>query len=118
MTKRFTLHIKWYNYEKTDGEAELKDNGQPLLISEDVEDMRCVKDLLNELNDENCGIKRSFGEKPSYWYRKYRRVSDENEELKKQINGLIRGMQDSARMSADAICKPMMKEQWGDIDGE
>ena len=60
--KRFTLHIKWYNYNKTEGEAELKDNGQPILISEDVEDMRRLKELLNELNTENQHIKHTITE--------------------------------------------------------
>ena len=54
--KRFTLHIRWFNYEKTEGEAELKDNGQPLLISEGIEDIRNLKDLLNQLNDENTRL--------------------------------------------------------------
>ena len=52
MTERFTLHIRWYNSNKTQGEAELKDNGQPILISEDIEDIRVVKDLLNELHND------------------------------------------------------------------
>ena len=51
--KRFTVHIVFYNSEKTEGEIELKDNGQPLLISESIDDVRCLKDLLNCLNDEN-----------------------------------------------------------------
>ena len=58
--QRFTLHINWYNYEKTEGEAELKDNGQPIHISEDVEDMRRVKDLLNELNTENNTLREEI----------------------------------------------------------
>ena len=41
-------------------------------------------DLLNELNDENEEIKASFGEKPNHWYLKYKKVSDENEQLKQQ----------------------------------
>ena len=51
--KRFTVHIKWFNYEKTEGEIELFDNGQPLLMSDCVEDVQMVKDLLNELYEEN-----------------------------------------------------------------
>lgn len=54
--KRFTLHIKWFNYEKTEGEAELKDNGQPILLTECIEDVRNLKDLLNQLNDENTRL--------------------------------------------------------------
>ena len=44
------------------------------------------------------------------------RFKKENEQLRKQIDELIKGIQDSAKMSADAICKPMMKEQWGDVE--
>ena len=51
--KRFTVHIKWFNYEKTEGEIELFDNGQPLLLSEDVEDVQYIKTLLNGLYEEN-----------------------------------------------------------------
>ena len=57
--KRFTVHIKWFNYEKTEGEIELFDNGQPLLLSESVEDVQWIKSLLNELNDENEVFKNS-----------------------------------------------------------
>ena len=60
--QRFTLHINWYNYEKTEGEAELKDNGQPIHISEDVEDMRRLKDLLNELNDNDEQLRQTIKE--------------------------------------------------------
>lgn len=62
MTKRFTLHIDWFNYDKTEGEATLSDNGQPLLESNCVEDMRRLKDLLNELNTENNSIKQTIKE--------------------------------------------------------
>lgn len=55
--KRFTLHIGWYNYEKTEGEAVLKDNGQPILESECIHDMRCLKELLNEQHEENQRLK-------------------------------------------------------------
>lgn len=55
--KRFKLHIDWFNYDKTEGSATLRDNGQPLLECECVEDMRRVKELLNELNDENEQLK-------------------------------------------------------------
>lgn len=61
MTKRFKLHIDWFNYDKTDGEATLSDNGQPLLESDCVEDMRRLKDLLNELNDKNEQLKSELG---------------------------------------------------------
>ena len=57
-TKRFTVHINWFNYDKTKGEIELKDNGQPLLLSESVEDVQYIKKLLNDLNDENEQLKQ------------------------------------------------------------
>lgn len=50
--KRFTVHIDWFNYEKTKGEATLKDNGQPLICSECVEDVRTLNLLLNEQHEE------------------------------------------------------------------
>ena len=56
--KRFTVHIKWFNYDKTEGEITLKDNGQPLLESECIEDVQRVKVLLNELHDENKKLKQ------------------------------------------------------------
>ena len=59
--KRFKLHIDWFNYDKTEGSATLRDNGQPLLECECVEDMRRVKELLNELNDENEQLKNKCG---------------------------------------------------------
>lgn len=60
--KRFTVHIKWFNYEKTEGEIELFDNGQPLLVSECIKDVQMVKDLLNELADENMMLKSKNAE--------------------------------------------------------
>ena len=51
--KRFTLHINWFNKEKTEGEALLKDNGQPLLLTESISDARLLKNILNELSEEN-----------------------------------------------------------------
>ena len=60
--KRFTVHINWFNYDKTEGEITLKDNGQPLLESECIEDVQRVKVLLNELNDENEHYKSIFFE--------------------------------------------------------
>lgn len=57
--KRFTVHIEWFNYDKTEGEITLKDNGQPLLASECIEDVQMVKGLLNELNDEKEAWKQS-----------------------------------------------------------
>lgn len=44
------------------------------------------------------------------------KLNDENKELKKDINALINNIQDSAKMSADIICKPMNKRIWGDSE--
>lgn len=71
--KRFTVHITWFNYDKTEGEITLKDNGQPLLESECIEDVQRVKVLFNELNDENKKLKQDLKE-----------LSDENEQLRKE----------------------------------
>jgi len=56
--KRFKLHIKWYNIEKTEGEATLTDNGQPLIETEQITDARLLKNILNDLYDENEQLKR------------------------------------------------------------
>ena len=50
---RFKLHIEWYNQEKTDGKATLKEMGQPLGVIESIEDARLIRDTLNELYDGN-----------------------------------------------------------------
>lgn len=50
--KRFKLHIKWSNLTKTEGIAELRDNGQPLLETECIEDARLLQTILNELHEE------------------------------------------------------------------
>ena len=41
-------------------------------------------------------------------------LNEENKQLKQQNKELIKGIQDSARIGADAICKPMKKEVWGE----
>lgn len=56
--KRFKLHIDWFNYDKTEGNATLSDNEQPLLETERVEDMRRVKELLNELHNVDEDMRR------------------------------------------------------------
>ena len=56
---RFKLHIKWFNPAKTNGEATLTDNGQPILCTERIEDARLLKNLLNELYDENEQLKHN-----------------------------------------------------------
>lgn len=38
---------------------------------------------------------------------------EENEQLRKQNEELINGMQETARLSAKAITKPMVEERWG-----
>lgn len=58
--KRFKVHIKWFNRDKTEGEITLKDYGQPLLECECIEDVQMVKDLLNELADENEQLKQQL----------------------------------------------------------
>ena len=55
---RFKLHIEWSNIDKTDGIAELSDNGQPLLETECIEDARLLQTILNELNDENKKLRK------------------------------------------------------------
>jgi hypothetical protein len=55
--KRFTVHIRWFNYDKTEGDIELKDNGQPILMSESIDDVQWIKTLLNELHEENQSLK-------------------------------------------------------------
>ena len=68
---RFKLHIEWSNIDKTDGIAELSDNGQPLLETECIEDARLLQTILNELNDENKKLK-----KKNEWLKKARDKSD------------------------------------------
>jgi len=58
MDKRFKLHIKWSNLTKTEGIAELSDNGQPLLKTECIEDARLLQTILNELHEENQELKQ------------------------------------------------------------
>ena len=74
--KRFKLHIEWSNIDKTQGIAELSDNGQPLLETECIEDARLLQTILNELSDENEQLKQRI------------------EELEKEINSLSDGEAD------------------------
>lgn len=69
--KRFTVHINWFNYNKTEGEIELFDNGQPLLISECIEDVQMIKDLLNELIEENQFLKEKEKDMLDYLKKEY-----------------------------------------------
>ena len=86
--KRFTVHIKWYNYDKTEGEIELFDNGQPLLVSECIEDVRMVKGLLNELAEENQALKERRHEdinELAVIAIKYKATEKETEEVKQLL---------------------------------
>ena len=58
--ERFKLHIEWSNIDKTDGIAELSDNGQPLLETECIEDARLLQTILNDLNDESEQLKEQL----------------------------------------------------------
>ena len=60
--KRFKLHIKWHNIEKTEGEATLTDNGQPLIETEQITDARLLKNILNDLYNENKQLKQTMKE--------------------------------------------------------
>ena len=84
---RFKLHIEWSNINKTDGIAELSDNGQPLLETECIEDARLLQTILNELNEENEVLKQQL--KTRYvvnkQYEELQRLREENKELKLQL---------------------------------
>ena len=84
--KRFTVHIRWFNYEKTEGEIELFDNGQPLLVSECIEDVQMVKELLNELAEEN--------EQSKMMIATLRNIILENEDLEKENKELKEQLKD------------------------
>ena len=58
--KQFKLHIEWYNKEKTDGEVTLYERGQPLGVIESIEDARLIRNILNELYDENEELKNKI----------------------------------------------------------
>lgn len=75
--KRFRLHITWSNLEKTEGVAELYDNGQPLLETECIEDARLLKTILNELNDENKELRMVIDG-----------LKQQNQKLKGRLNDL------------------------------
>ena len=89
---RFKLHIEWSNIDKTDGIAELSDNGQPLLETECIEDARLLQTILNELNDEKKELKAEIEQSDSISedivcadiQHQLLKVTDENKELKKE----------------------------------
>lgn len=88
--KRFKLHINWFNKEKTEGEATLIDNGQPLLITEHIGDARLLKNILNELYDENNELRQELNcEKPLFTkkrlHQENQQLTEENERLKHEI---------------------------------
>ena len=84
--KRFTLHINWFNKEKTEGEALLKDNGQPLLVTERIDDARLLKNILNELYYENKQLKHKLSQQEMEYATTACRQAEENEELKDRID--------------------------------
>ena len=106
--KRFTVHIVWLNYDKTDGEITLKDNGQPLLECDCVEDVQMVKDLLNELHDENIElhIQNDF-------------LKDENQHMRKLVNENKQLQERNNRQAKqlDNIYNLIEKEEWKTLKG-
>lgn len=80
--KRFNLHIVWYNKEKTDGKATLKDGGQPLGVIESIEDARLIRDILNELYDEKEQLQFKLKECFDNKLFSRRELEKENERIK------------------------------------
>lgn len=111
--KRFKLHIVWVNYDKTDGSATLSDNGQPLLECECVEDMRRVKELLNELNDKNEQLKSELGKLNILYKAKCKteeqllemgkEVEKENEQLKQAYNDAKKDVEKKEQILKDIM---------------
>ena len=84
--KRFKLHITWLNNDYEEGEAELKDRNQPIALFDSVEDARMVRDLLNELNDENKTFREALKELKEigdYQALQIKELDDENQKLQK-----------------------------------
>ena len=99
--KRFTVHIKWFNYEKTEGEIELFDNGQPLLLSESVEDVQWIKSLLNELQEENKRLKSINQDYCNYigdFEEDFIRLAEENKELQERNDRQYKQLGDLYRL--------------------
>ena len=80
--KQFTLHIEWYNQEKTDGKATLKEMGQPLGVIESIEDARFIRDTLNELYDEKEQLQFKLKECSDNKLFSRRELEKENERIK------------------------------------
>ena len=87
--KRFKLHIKWYNIEKTEGEATLTDNGQPLIETEQITDARLLKNILNGLYNENEQLKQRNTNQYNQLNELWQIIEEENWEkliaMKKQL---------------------------------
>ena len=95
---RFKLHIEWSNINKTDGIAELSDNGQPLLETECIEDARLLQTILNELNDENKKLRKIITEMKDIIYMLQEvyvigeyssEIGEDIQELKKAYDGTL-----------------------------
>ena len=99
--KQFTVHIKWFNYEKTEGEIELFDNGQPLLLSESVEDVQWIKSLLNELHEENKRLKSINQDYCNYigdFEDDFIRLAEENKKLQERNDRQYKQLDDLYRL--------------------
>ena len=98
--QRFTLHLVFYDYDKTKGEAELRDNGQPLLISEDIGDMRVLAELLNELNTENNTLREEIKD--------FQTLLASREEV--YLNPVIQTIREAYETERTAIGKSVLKQ--------
>jgi len=93
MDKRFKLHIKWSNLTKTEGIAELSDNGQPLLKTECIEDARLLQTILNELHDEK-ELYKMLWEQMSYYFREEVTLKDLDHKDFRTLKRLAKGLVD------------------------
>ena len=116
--KRFTYEYDGYNGNLFDNEFNTF-----YQIEDSDENIEVLCDRLNELVEENEQLKqrektlegmiRTFDEGCKEIYDDKCRLEKENEQLRKQNEELINGMQETARLSAKAITKPMVEERWG-----
>ena len=61
MSKQFTVYINWRNKEKgITNEVVLKDGGQPIAEINSYEDAWRLRDILNELHEENKELKQKI----------------------------------------------------------
>jgi hypothetical protein len=93
MDKRFKLHIKWSNLTKTEGIAELSDNGQPLLKTECIEDARLLQTILNELHDEK-ELYKMLWEQMSYYFSEEVTLKDLDHKDFRTLKRLAKGLVD------------------------